>query len=44
MSMVDKLGSLSQLGSLNQLAGKISPGAHEPDHDAIKMFVGQVPR
>ena len=44
MSMVDKLGSLTQLASLNQLAGKVSPGALEPDHDAIKMFVGQVPR
>ena len=47
---------MSMLASLNMLAGKISPlsdkavnisdnnGDDVPDDDAIKMFVGQVPR
>ena len=43
---------MEMLASLNMLAGKLSPksdttdnnGDDYPDDDAIKMFVGQVPR
>jgi len=36
--------TMEVLSSLNTLAGKISPTSKDPDKDAIKMFVGQVPR